>query len=1409
MRAETAGPAARKDRRVRGAVAAYRGYRRQALYALYRLLELHEGEQLHPEGVEDLSIVSEGRLAEAIQVKSYAAALTLSQLDPGVDGSFLQAAAARSRRGDRERIRLISFGPIGAELAGVRDGVEHAIGSVVAKLGQVGIEATTALDLLGRLEIEEVTEEAVAAAVRERLGALVTGLDPEAAFGLLTFWMYIQSERRELIATADARKRVEAVGAFIGAMHAQHEEWYVTIVPIDDVELSPQRRVTLEEEFYQGVSVRYEHVAAGLAVERRERLDEIDQAFDRQPVVVVHAASGQGKTTLAYQFLNGLPATWRFGVKAVPDRFHALRMAAALEGHATAVGLPVYVHLDVSPQDVAWPTLARELSSNEHIRVLVTIREEDWRRSSDVATLRLAEVDPTFTEPEARGIYEALRARFPEAPPTFAEAWTRFGGAGPLLEFVHLVTQSQELRERLSDQVRRLRREAEATGTAKIDFLRLASVIAATEARADLQTLAAAVGLHDAAHVVGEMEREYLVRVSDKGRLVGSLHPIRSRILSELLADEGLLPISECLVAAVPFVDEPDLEIFMLRALSRAGADVGALKQAALKRVVRSWSGFAGVARALRWRGIADYADAHRELIEEVDPEHSGRWSVVLSTDIAGAMPGGIGQMWDTLAEGVAGAATARDAFRAVQERQRPITEAFALLREWLERARHPPVPASTDDWAAFAEMHYFGARLGASVEPAWMGAVSLDSALETASPSALADLSLALAEGEPLTHRGRAWLDRNRLRLAETYRWAAGAVGYSDDGETVSIDFVVSPPPGDGSNETTAVALSYNSQAVTRLDLLRRLVPDRGHYAAQGWGHRIEGLLFDGTAKHIERNRLPPVWLTSLNATLRGYVERWWRPPKWSAYRDDLTDGRRDNCVRLEAITAALERFHRGAAALPLQGMTNEEWFKAWESRLTALDLLPLEAVDDFGFTDESSALADSRQEPITMRALALDPYLDFIKALRELTRALGNFANQAPTAMAFAEALGRANASQRLTIREKAAELGIEDSLRLSTLNLGAALKALPAFEAGLEQTFPSTDLDGLHQREHRALSRAFDVWRVFTETPWVRSGDLLAEIEHRQRRQMRRWEGDLAARLAMLDPTVRWRLVEHNGPEGGQLLVTGSGADAVAVYGLLGPVVTTVHDVLSGLSAEDIVLVEARLPRVIVVPLVGERSLHEEAVSLSTLVVASEGWAPAWWYFVPRPIPADLRGEYPLWEMAELRLADGLADAVARMFARLTHLLDLPPRDDLDLLGRELLDRHIAGLVPSLSELWHEASRNVDVLAHAVTDIDPSAPYRGALDELLDALRATLGSAPSRAEGWRATQAELGDWKPRVGDAVDLASRLSLAWATVVVGRWREDDERVARRDRGESGPTGRRPRERPSRHRGRRS
>src|SRR5260221_5271379 len=108
------------------ATAAYRGYRRQALYTLYRILTDNIA-KFQPEGKEDLAIFADtGQLTEIVQVKAHARALALNDLDPGKKDGFFVRLAREAPLPSSVEIRLVSYGPCGPELL-------QAVGSHAAK----------------------------------------------------------------------------------------------------------------------------------------------------------------------------------------------------------------------------------------------------------------------------------------------------------------------------------------------------------------------------------------------------------------------------------------------------------------------------------------------------------------------------------------------------------------------------------------------------------------------------------------------------------------------------------------------------------------------------------------------------------------------------------------------------------------------------------------------------------------------------------------------------------------------------------------------------------------------------------------------------------------------------------------------------------------------------------------------------------------------------------------------------------------------------------------------------------------------------------------------------------------------------------------------------------------------------
>ena len=134
-------------------------------------------------------------------------------------------------------------------------------------------------------------------------------------------------------------------------------DWFSVIEPLDpDIDLEAQRG-RLSNQFQQGMSARYEHILAGCDIPRCRWLDRISAGFKNQSVVIVHGASGQGKSALAYRWLRDeTPDLWRLKIKLVDSRRDALQLAATLSRPCPCRrGLTIY--LDVRPREFTWADL--------------------------------------------------------------------------------------------------------------------------------------------------------------------------------------------------------------------------------------------------------------------------------------------------------------------------------------------------------------------------------------------------------------------------------------------------------------------------------------------------------------------------------------------------------------------------------------------------------------------------------------------------------------------------------------------------------------------------------------------------------------------------------------------------------------------------------------------------------------------------------------------------------------------------------------------------------------------------------------------------------------------------------------------------------------------------------------------
>ena len=778
------------------ATPAYRGYRLQALYTLSRVLAQNADPLVfQPEGLEDLAVRDPNdRVLEIVQVKQRSSNLTLSSFKPDKANSFFARVSAALETDPQINVTLIAFDAVGPELerAIQSDGRDRA--AVAKKLASYGfISEAKAKAVLERMTVLRADEQSLTTEVHKVLKNSLAGIDPNASFDLLNYWLYLCAENRTKISRSDVIDRINRVGEFMAARAAYHLEWFASIVPLsDDLSTDSGVRQQLADEFYQGISARYDHILADLDVVRTGKLTVIAEGFSKNRVVILHAASGQGKTTLAFRYLREFfPAEWRFRIASLGNREQVRRVSLAITKHADAIGIPISVYVDVKPRDTEWLELVRELSAHTNIRVLVTIREEDWRRSNvSGADFVFTAIELNFDRSEAEQVYTSLTTKIaPANVLTFEEAWKKFGEAGPLMEFIYLVTQGTSLHERLKQQVANLQNDVRLgrLSAAELELLRLVSVSSAFEARLQLIPLTESLKLAAPVATVGLFEREYLLRVSDDGSLVNGLHPIRSSILTDLLSDFSLAPWADSAAKCLALIEERDLETFLLYSFSRRTTELEALLEKLSTHEPKTWSAVAACIRSQTWLGVAEYLGANEELIKTAETIAGSGWAHFMDFALTDSAPDNAARTWwrdlDILSE------EAKQVIEALQTRQTDKTQIFVRVQKWLKARREAPAtPNTEDDWLGLAETAFWLKQLNVTWPlETWLPEAVLDSVVESLPLESLASVILGLVTSGQFS----AWITKNRPACLDRFRGETLSVKLEDDGRKVTTHFV------------------------------------------------------------------------------------------------------------------------------------------------------------------------------------------------------------------------------------------------------------------------------------------------------------------------------------------------------------------------------------------------------------------------------------------------------------------------------------------------------------------------------------------------------------------------------------------------------------------------------------------
>lgn len=1053
--------------------ATYRGYRRQALYCLFRLFDygLPQGCVIQPEGNEDLAVFdSTGKLIEIVQVKDHSDNLTVSSFKP----SFYKRIAPFCATGSTTIVRLASYGPIGPDLQKAKSGDASAQKSVLKTLtkylaqnqvvaedisGKVSrLAVDDARNIIRHIQLTPVGEEMLTNVIVAKLAKTITSVNAVQAFEILMWWLLSSSETQLLIDRGKAIAKIEHIGRFLSQRAAYCDEWHTSIMPIVPSKGETVDTGSVAEEFYRGGKVRFDHVHLNLDYPRKTFLKKIHDAFNENNVVIVHSASGQGKSTLAYRYAKDFAASdFRLEVLSSADLKHARRLALALTGHSEVVDIPTLILLDVRPGDNFWVEVIRGLSSVAGIRVLVLIREEDFARSRICAAdFSFADVQLSFEKHEAEVIYNLLTERMASSRHLdFEDAWNQFGARKTLFEFVYFITQEETLAARISAQVRALQ-DAVIRGErskGELDLLMLVSVASAYEARLDLKELLAQCELAAPLRTIELFDNEYLIRVSDDGSAIEGYHAVRSEIILSKLTDAIACPWSDAAVRILPVIIEEDLQNFLLCAFSRHPQSSKFLIVALNELQPKSWVGIHAVATSLLWNGIREYSEQNSSLLDEVFQKTNSGWYLTLDWDL-GQVFGGEGfKFFEKFEELLPEKAEAADYARSVVSRQSDKNAVFSNSRIWMEGLTGLPlIPDDVRNFCAMGEVLF------------WLGHMKIDTVLRSAIDVGVMDKA---NEKLPIYLFGEfvrgirscakevyfEWLASRREDFMNHLRQTAAIVKLDEADDSVIVHYVIDLDQqssvlrsrDDSSNATQA---TVHDLSIERLTLLSNLFADKERYGAVGYGHRksfFTKLWDDADKPGVLSEYLPANWLPRFNATAKGYAEHRYRPLDWAEYFEKLQLLRESVLSALGDLRTVLRRFQTFPE---LTGSPLFERPSEWEECRQEINkqlFLPRASVDEWGFITESSNsdVAISRLE----RYSSLDRFAPVRQAVDEYARTVANFMSQCPACLIMVPLLNGANSQfERDRLMVVASEQGFsEHSIRLSVVNLFDAVAAI----------------------------------------------------------------------------------------------------------------------------------------------------------------------------------------------------------------------------------------------------------------------------------------------------------------------------------------------------------------------------
>jgi hypothetical protein len=885
-----------------------RGIRYQILYSLFRAFDLYKKDSIASsirlEGIEDVDLVGFRCQNEYVQVKSADKSWDWNQLKKPIKG-FLEVSCTDLR----SRFVLAVNFPLAGDIDRLskRESLsrkdKRRIEEMFRKLcGEVGASPSKANDLLRRLSIVSVPEEQI----WKQLRPTVTETFELGSEAVDT---YISALIAKFLDWAKERKTVtlselESVRAAVGEALARETEFQAYGRGfIGRVSWESDANST---DFFEGKGTRPGHIVAGVDIKRPTWLEKIDTALNTSKVCVLRASSGQGKSTLLYQYAYE---------KCSPENIFLLRVAQLPE-HVELVrnylqfrarlGLPVLLVIDNAGwQTQLWPSVAQECAALG-VRVLVTVRDEDWQRFAKESLTSYEILEPTLDLEEARQIFKSLQAQGRVHTSVDSPEWAyeRIGESHLLMEYVYLLTQGRMLEERLRDQIKQFSQQQE--DPAKIEILRRTTLAEALGTPVLVDKLLQNITFTgDQQQILQSLSGEYL---KFEGEVLIGLHWVRSNCLAQILHEGYPNPAITALaiLEAVPLVN---LSKFVSNAICRQGLNVevfvtGLVEKAKNVTIDIILAFLVGLFEA----GERQFFQANQNLFDEAYEILGSNGSFLLSSEFMPVVK------VDTIARMIEILGEKGENFRkleAIASKAVETPRGLDLCKDFLnEVGSYIQSEILKDKWNETGKLLDWCA-LCATHLPAWQN-IRDDFLTSTAafdlSATEFCNFAQGLYRYDSSTYQD--WLSRNQKDVLSYLKLHTDCIKLELSERVVSVEFFP-----DGEKDSSTI-----EQVMSRLDRLRSALPFCERYRSQGIWLLPFGLKpsVDDTHKDIPQENLHFKSDIEKNVVWRKIAQWNYVPDSYYKYEEAWYTLRKDSLLLVQELLKALKKAFSGRKTDP-----------------------------------------------------------------------------------------------------------------------------------------------------------------------------------------------------------------------------------------------------------------------------------------------------------------------------------------------------------------------------------------------------------------------------------------------------------------------------------------------------------